>query len=135
MADEPAKRPKRRLRNPESFREKALKANTEKKENPILRRTKQVLAYPFKQLGRGVKAFFGLSIFKPFRKPARIIGRILLPSYFRKSFIELKLVTWPTFKQSRQLTYAVLVFAVVFGLAIAGLDWALDKAFRNLLLK
>src|SRR5579884_3756160 len=135
MADEPAKRPKRKLRNPESFREKALKASTEKKESQTLRKIKRVLSYPFIKAGEGIKAFFGLSVFKPFRKPARIIGKIIFPSYFRKSFAELKLVTWPSFKQSRQLTFAVLVFAVVFGLAIAGLDWGLDKAFKNLLLK
>jgi preprotein translocase SecE subunit len=135
MAEEPVKRPKRKLRNPESFREKALKASAEKPENRIFKRIKMVSAYPFKLAGRGIKAFFGLKLFKPFRKPARIVGKILFPSYFRKSFEELKLVTWPTFTQSRQLTFAVLVFAVVFGLSIAGLDWGLDKVFRNLLLK
>jgi preprotein translocase SecE subunit len=48
---------------------------------------------------------------------------------------ELRLVTWPNWKQSRQLTFAVLVFAVIFGAAIAVVDYGLDKVFRNILLK
>jgi preprotein translocase subunit SecE len=32
------------------------------------------------------------------------------------------------------LTFAVLVFAIVFGAVIAGVDWVLDKIFRHLLL-
>jgi preprotein translocase SecE subunit len=72
---------------------------------------------------------------KPLHKPARIFGKIIVPPYFRSSFAELKLVTWPNWTQSRQLTTAVLIFAVIFGAAIAGVDWGLDKIFKHILLK
>lgn len=69
------------------------------------------------------------------RTPFRWLGKILVPTYFRQSWRELKLVTWPSWKQSWQLTYAVLIFAVVFGAIIAAVDYGLDKVFRNILLK
>lgn len=65
----------------------------------------------------------------------RIIGLILLPKYFRNSWKELKQVSWPNFKLSRQLTFAVIIFAVFFGISIAGLDYGLTKIFKIILLK
>lgn len=135
MADKPNRQIKRRVKNPESFRERAAKASSDKPKKSNLNKTFSIIALPFVWLGRKIKAFFGMSAFKPLRRPARIVGRIIFPSYFRQSFQELKLVTWPNWKQSRQLTYAVLVFAIVFGAAIAGVDWGLDKVFKNVLLK
>jgi preprotein translocase SecE subunit len=74
-------------------------------------------------------------VLRPLKRPARFVGRIIYPSYFRNSWKELKQVTWPTLKESRQLTYAVLIFAVVFGATIALVDYGLDKAFKDFLLK
>ncbi|HET9098655.1 MAG TPA: preprotein translocase subunit SecE [Candidatus Saccharimonadales bacterium] len=135
MAEKPTRQIKRKVRNPESFRERASKAGNEKKKNSYLSSFFKALLFPFRWLARKIKSFFRLNVFKPFRRPARIIGKIIFPSYFRQSFQELKLVTWPGWKQSRQLTFAVLVFAIVFGAAIAGVDWGLDKVFKNVLLK
>jgi preprotein translocase SecE subunit len=82
----------------------------------------------------------GLSIwqaswFRPFRFVGRWIGLILWPPYFRNSARELMLVTWPSFRQTWRLTFAVLSFAAVFGLLIAGVDYGLDKLFKEVLLK
>jgi len=129
MADEPTgSKRKRRVKNPETFRERALKANETEgkaKRPAAVKRAGSSMAKPaaapFKRVGRS--------------KPVRLIGKVLVPSYLRSSWAELKLVTWPSWKQSRQLTFAVLIFAVVFGAVIAGVDYGLDKIFKNLLLK
>ena len=65
----------------------------------------------------------------------RIIGMVLLPLYFRNSWKELKQVTWPNFKLSRQLTLAVIIFAIFFGISIALVDSGLSRIFKVILLK
>jgi preprotein translocase SecE subunit len=63
------------------------------------------------------------------------LGRHLIPRYFRSAFHELRLTTWPTRKQSRQLTLAVVIFSVVFGIFVSLLDYGLDKLFKEILVK
>jgi len=63
------------------------------------------------------------------------VGRFLTPKYFRNSWAELRQVTWPDRRQTVRLTFAVIAFATVFGIAIAIVDFGLDKLFRELLLK
>lgn len=129
MADKKESQPKkRRVRNPETFRERAIKASEAagKPESPS--RARQV---------RGRLASGGA---KPLKKaagfrPVRLAGKVIIPAYLRNSWRELRLVTWPTWKQSRQLTLAVIIFAVIFGSTIAAVDYGLDKIFRNILLK
>ena len=65
----------------------------------------------------------------------RILSLILLPPYIRNSWKELKLVNWPNFKLSRQLTLAVVIFALFFGISIALIDSGLSKIFKVILLK
>lgn len=84
--------------------------------------------FPLKQIGHGLRWFFRL-------RAVRFIGRILGLSYMRDSWRELRGVTWPTFREGRRLTTAVIIFSIVFGLLIAGIDFGLDKAFRQILLK
>ncbi|MBP9761561.1 preprotein translocase subunit SecE [Candidatus Saccharibacteria bacterium] len=67
--------------------------------------------------------------------PIRLIGRILGFRYVSSSWQELKQVTWPTFRESRRLTLAVIIFSIVFGLIIAIVDYGLDKVFKQLLIK
>ncbi len=73
--------------------------------------------------------------------PDNKVGRFLakrprlIPSYFRESWKELKEVTWPDRKTTIKLTIAVFIFAIVFGLAIAIIDYGLDKLFRILILE
>ncbi len=76
-----------------------------------------------------------LPIFKQFFRLVKLLGLILVPRYIRNSFQELKGVTWPSFKESMRLTYAVIIFAVVFGVSIALVDFGLGKVFKTLLLK
>lgn len=127
---------KRRIvRNPETFRERAVKATTQSEQPRRRSQLAQWLSKPFRLLGRGLTRLFRI---QPFRAVGFVfiwIGRILFPRYFRNSWRELRLVSWPNWQQSRQLTFAVLAFAIVFGALIAGVDYGLDKLFKQVLLK
>lgn len=83
---------------------------------------------PLKQIGHSLRWFFRL-------KPVRFIGRILGFRYLASSWRELRQVTWPTWRESRRLTGAVIVFSVIFGALVAAVDYGLDKLFKEILLK
>jgi preprotein translocase SecE subunit len=128
-------KPKRTLKNPETFRERAIKANetSDKPERP--HRIRKFFAAIFSPIGKFFARLKKIKALKPLFAAFRIIGRIIWPKYFRTSFHELKKVTWPTWKISLRLTYAVIVFAVIFGISVAFVDWGLGKIFKHLLLK
>ena len=115
---------KRRLRQsqPHTIREQAQIAqakDVKKPKNGVIRR------------------FFRI-VFKPIVfifRPIRWLGRHLIPRYFRNSFAELKQVTWPDRKQSRQLTLAVILFSTAFGIVVSLLDFGLDRLFKKVFLK
>jgi preprotein translocase SecE subunit len=135
MAEQsPNKTSKRRVKNPDSFRERAVKSSAaeETKKRSWL---KSKLGLIFKPIYRTIGKFFSLPVFKPLGVVFRFIGKVIFPKYFRNSWRELKQVTWPTWKESQRLTFAVVIFAVIFGTVIAGVDWGLDKVFKSLLLK
>ena len=139
---EPAKKAtakKRIVKNPETFRERAIKASEtgdKPKRGARLKTAGGKVASPvFQPVGKAFGKVFGLKIFRVFRKPLRLLGRVLLPRYFRDSWKELRLVVWPSWKQSRDLTFAVLVFASIFGAIVAAVDFGLDRLFKDVLLK
>jgi preprotein translocase SecE subunit len=123
---------KRIVKNPESFRERALKTR-EPKENKVKSASK--LSAPFRAIGTSVSSLTKIKALKPLFKVLSLIGKIIWPAYFRNSFKELQGVTWPGRKQGFRLTYAVLIFAIVFGVAVALVDYGLGKVFKSLLLK
>ena len=88
--------------------------------------------YPVRLVGRGLRWVGHLW---PIRMVGKLLGLILFANYFRNSFRELRLVTWPGRRESLRLTSAVLMFAVVFGAIVAGVDFGLDKLFKELVLK
>jgi preprotein translocase SecE subunit len=132
VAETEKKTTKRLVKNPETFREKALKA-TEASDKPkrslkLKQNSGKVTQPVLGPVGRLLNKIFN-------RQPFILISRILLPRYFRDSWRELRLVSWPSRKQSRDLTYAVLAFAIVFGGVVALVDYGLDKVFKGILLK
>jgi preprotein translocase subunit SecE len=139
MADETAKNTKRRVKNPETFRERAVKASeaSEKpgKRSRVKRAARAVVTPVTRPLGTASRQLGKNKAFRVVSKPFKLVGKVLLPVYIRNSWKELRLVTWPTVKQSRRLTFAVIIFATVISGAIAFLDYGLDKLFRNILLK
>lgn len=129
MADESAKPKRRVVKKAESVREMAEKSNkTVSKEPGVLRLAFRYIGKPFRWIGRGL-AKIG------HKQPFKFIGHLLWPAYFRNSWKELRLVTWPKRRESWQLTSAVIIFAVIFGLMIATVDYGLDKLFKQVLLK
>ncbi len=84
--------------------------------------------FPLKHIGHVLRWFFTLP-------PLRFLGRVLGLSYIRASWKELRGVTWPSFREGMRLTWAVMLFSVVFGLLIAVVDYGLDKLFKQILLK
>lgn len=133
MADkknESDKKPKRRLRAaPVSMREQNQRAQLQA-DSGNRSRAGKVAGAPFRAIGRLFSPLKKLNRFRPFR----IIGYIIAPPYVRNSWRELKLVTWPTGKQSRQLTFAVVVFSLVFGVIVFVVDYGLDKLFKATIL-
>jgi preprotein translocase SecE subunit len=68
----------------------------------------------------------------------RFILRVLrwiIPNYFFDSWREVRLVTWPSRRETWRLTAAVFIFASVFGALVAGVDKVLDIIFKNIVLK
>jgi preprotein translocase SecE subunit len=130
---------KRRVKNPETFRERALKASETGVQPKRVTRVKgkfgQFIAWFFRPVWLALKWMFDHPPLRWLARPARLVGKVIFPAYFRNSWQELRQVTWPSWKQSRQLTFAVLIFAVIFGGAVALVDYGLDKAFQHLLLK
>ena len=74
-------------------------------------------------------------ILRPFFRPVRWAYRHFVPRYFRDSFSELAKVTWPNRKQSRQLTFAVIVFACIFAALVSAVDSGFDRVFKKVFLK
>ncbi|HSH18184.1 MAG TPA: preprotein translocase subunit SecE [Candidatus Saccharimonadales bacterium] len=136
MADSPAqetKKPKRRLRAPETVRERTeklqQKAASPKRSGKLRTFFGGFLWFP-RLIGR-LLARIGhfLGRFRIFRW----IGYILLPPYIRNSWRELRLVTWPDRRKTFRLTYAVIVFSVAFGLIVFGVDSVLDRVFKEII--
>jgi preprotein translocase subunit SecE len=61
--------------------------------------------------------------------------RTLSPSYFRKAWQELKNVTWPGRRETWRLTIAVFLFAMIFGIVVALVDYGFETLFRKVLFK
>jgi preprotein translocase SecE subunit len=132
VAEDAEPKKKRRLKQaPQTIRERAeqvqAKADQPKKPN----RVRKVFAAIFKPLAPVGRFFKRLGHFRV----VRWVGYVLFPPYFRNSWKELKLVAWPSWKESYRLTSAVLIFAIVFGLLVAITDYGLDKIFKKVILK
>lgn len=127
---------KRRVKNPETFRERALKASESEEKPDRKRRLGDASSKAISPVAKPV-GDFGKKVFnrQPFKFIGKVLGKILLPTYVRLSWQELKLVTWPKWRESLRLTRAVLIFAVIFGITIAAVDYGLEKVFKQILIK
>lgn len=121
------KRSKRRLRNPETIREQAIRAQAETGKPKKATKVKRASKRAFRPVTKLKKPFT--------HKPFRVLGLVVVPPFLRRSWQELRLVTWPNRKESRQLTVAVVIFSIIFGVFVAIIDWGLDKLFKEVLLK
>ncbi len=105
-----------------------------KQKNRYVKKTSAYVKKPFtaaKNIGKK-EVYLPL----PDNKAGRFLNkkRRITPMYFVNAWHELKLVTWPGRKETTKLTIAVLIFAIIFGVMIALVDYGLDKIFKELLL-
>lgn len=133
----PVKKP--RVRKAETVRERSIK-QTQKAEAKAKRSANTSVVKRFfaaiARLFRKPLRIFGAPFqTRPLRFAGRILGNIFWPPYFRNAWKELRQVTWPGRRETWKLTFAVLVFAVVFGLAAAGTDLVLDKIIRRIVFR
>ncbi len=136
MADKTTNKTKRT----QTVRERTQEADKPSRKRRV-RQTASAATKPLGTAGKGVKKAakpfaFLLAPFKtkPMRKLGHILAAVLLINYFRSSWQELRQVTWPNRKETAKLTIAVFLFAVVFGIAVAIVDFGLDKIFEKILL-
>ena len=127
--------PTRKVKNPETFRERAVKASEQNQQPDRRSRLRSVASKPAQPVASAARRVGQNKAARVVGKPFRLLGRILFPKYFRNSYRELRQVQWPNRSESRQLTFAVLAFAIVFGILVAIVDYGLDKLFREVLLK
>lgn len=132
---------KRKLRQSPTIRQQSEKAAASANNSAPHQRgiVVTILLAPFRLIGLVLKL-----VWWPFAKVGRFLGRykffraigyIFVPPYFRSAWRELRQVTWPNFRQTRDLTVAVIIFSIIFGLIVAGVDFVLDKVFREFILK
>lgn len=133
MAHQQSQKKTRRLRQaPQTMRERAVSATNQQPKPNRVRKVARKAGTPFRAVGRQLGK---LHIWKPFRVAGRILARIVVPRYVRNSFKELRMVTWPTRRQTLQLTTAVILFSVTFGVVVALFDFGLDKLFKQVILR
>lgn len=100
-------------------------------------KAKGIIGRLFKLIGRALKPLSFLLIpfkTKPFRMVGNVLFKVFLIDYLRSSFKELKEVNWPNRRETIRLTTAVILFAIVFGIMIAVVDWGFDKLVRKVFL-
>ncbi|MDB5185860.1 MAG: hypothetical protein JWL85_383 [Candidatus Saccharibacteria bacterium] len=125
----------RRIKKPETVRERAEKAasGVDKKPRRLGAATAGKIASPVRNAARLGKKEYYLPL--PDNRVGRFLNkkRSFIPKFFREAWQELRQVNWPNRQETTQLTIAVFIFAIVFGLLIAGVDFVLGKIFKELL--
>ena len=131
---QPPKQPRHR-KAPETVRERAAKDSAKKSAPKKGSAVKTAIAKPVKKVHKfGQKEYHPLKA--PDKKGVRHLNKRVrfIPKYFRESWAELKLVTWPTKKEAAQKTLAVLIFSIVFAMFVQFLDLVFGKVFKGVIL-
>lgn len=126
--------PKRRLKHQPTIGEQAAQSQTDAK----IPQSRIIIRSAATQSSKIISSLRKLFRYQPLRLIVlivRVIGQIVFPKYFRNSWRELRQVSWPNRRQTQQLTFAVLIFAAIFGALVSILDYGLDKLFKQVLLK
>lgn len=129
MAEEKGRK---RLIKTESMRDKSAKAVSRSAKPRRLQTTKTALGKPLSAARNIAKKEY--YVFKPHEtgfKGFLTKRRRWTPGYFRSAFKELRLVTWPSRRDSWRLVISVFLFSIAFGSVIAIVDFGLDKLFKQ----
>ncbi len=127
MAKEAKEAKRMPIKKVQTVREKAEKAVEDNAQPRRLHVTKRRIGAPFRIIGKILRRLEKI-------KALRILGLVIVPPFMRNSWRELRQVTWPKPRESVRLTSAVLIFAVIFGVTVAIVDYGLDKLFKQVLL-
>lgn len=130
---EESKQPKRRVRvgSAETVRERTEKLQlqaAEPKRPNLARAFFGGFFAPLRWIGRQLAKLGRFRVF-------RWLGYIFLPPYIRNSWRELRQVSWPNRRKTYQLTNAVIIFSIIFGVLVALVDFGLDKIFKEFIVK
>ena len=129
MAEEKSRK---RLVKQESMRDRAAKASSRSEKPRRLKKTASAIRKPFAAAHRiGKKEYYVIKPHESGFKGFLTKKRRWTPGYFRSSFKELRLVTWPNRKETWKLVVSVFLFSIIFGCAIAIVDYGLDKLFKE----
>jgi len=129
MAEEKSRK---RLIKQESMRDKTAKAVSRSQKPRRLKVTASAVRKPFTAARRIAKKEY--YVVKPHEagfKGFLTKKRRWTPGYFRSAVKELRLVTWPSRKETWKLVISVFLFSIIFGSAIAIVDYGLDKLFKQ----
>jgi preprotein translocase SecE subunit len=131
-----AKIPKKRVRKAPTLREQAeqVREKDQKEKKPGRIRNS------FAKTGSSLRKtrITRNPVTKFLARTGRFIFKILkwlVPKYFVNSWREVRLVTWPSRRETWRLTLAVFIFAIIFGAAVSGVDKVLDIIFKKVVLK
>lgn len=55
--------------------------------------------------------------------------------YFKGAYAEIRKVKWPTRKEAAKLTFAVIIFSLVFAIFISIIDFGFNELFNKVFLQ
>jgi preprotein translocase SecE subunit len=139
MATIESQKDKKALRvrkEPETIRQMASK-ESEKRTKPTKKtKIKSKLAKPLAAIGRvGSKEYHPIKA--PQKKGIRHLNKRVhfIPRFLKNSWAELKQVAWPSKKDALRLTFAVIIFSVVFAIFVQILDFLFSKLVKEIILR
>lgn len=128
MADKP------RMRKNETVRQRSTKL-AEKSKSKKSEPKNSLWANLFKKIFTPLRFLAWPFKLRPVKFIFRWVGRILWPKYFRNSFHEIRQVKWPNRKDTWKMTFAVIIFAVVFGALAHLTDYGFDKLIKRIVFR
>ena len=126
--DKKAKLP---VKKTQTVRERAEKATNAAPKTRRLRTTAGKVGRPLSAASRVGKREYHLPL--PDNKIGRFLGKRgrLFPRYFVDAWNELREVTWPNARETTRMTFAVVMFSIIFAAVVALIDTGLGKIFRK----
>lgn len=96
---------------------------------------KKLVASPFLAIGRFLKNLTApIRANKKFRRARKTFLKSPFKGYFKDSYSELKMVTWPNRATALKLTGTVIVFSLVFAVFTTLLDIGFEKIAKKIFL-
>ncbi|MEX1995342.1 MAG: preprotein translocase subunit SecE [Candidatus Saccharimonadales bacterium] len=132
MTAQPAPGSRKRIRKSAPTVRERVEAARMKAEQPKKRPLREATR-PLRRIRRPQNRFT-----KGLAAALRPIGRVLrliVPSYFANAWREVRQVSWPNRRETWRLTFAVFIFAVIFGSLVYGVDKVLGELFQRLILR